>query len=258
MAIWVRNGRKQADLFADQTRGCVLDIPAGMGQESDHLRDLGFQTVLVDLFPRREAYHSLTWIRADATKSFPFGDRTFDYVLSREGIEHFEDQAGFLKECARVLKPGGSLIVTTPNITNLRSRLSYFLTCQRSLRRGLINEIQTLRSRRNDGRYYHGHAFLIDYFRLRYLLKFAGFDRLRVYTDRYSPTSVALGWLVPFLYIASRVSIGISAEKFSKKYKRTTEASVHREILKHVFSKALLFGRRMIVLAQKATANDRG
>jgi arginine exporter protein ArgO len=60
---------------------------------------------------------------------------------------------------------------------------------------------------------------LIDYFKLRYLLKLAGFEKLEVYTDRYSPASLALSWLVPVLYIATRVSIGVSGKKFRGKYK---------------------------------------
>ena len=255
MAIWVRNGRERIDLFLEKKRGIVLDLPAGFGQESAHLRELGFKTVLADLFPRPGKSGTSTWVRADAMETFPFGNKTFDYVLSREGIEHFENQAGFLNECARVIKPGGCLVVTTPNITNLRSRLSYFLTCQRTLRRGLINEVQTLRGTSADGRHYHGHAFLIDYFRLRYLLKLAGFEKLEVYTDRYSSASLALLWLVPFLYIATRVSIGISGKKFRGKYKIAVDDSIFDEIMSHVFSKALLFGKRMIVVAHKAAAS---
>ena len=87
---------------------------------------------------------------------------------------------GFLRECARVLKPGGKIIVTTPNIMHLAARMSAFLTGQRNLRRGLINEVQTLRGR-NGARIYHGHAFLLDYFRARYMIRLAGFDKLEVY-----------------------------------------------------------------------------
>lgn len=182
---------------------------------------------------------------------FPFANAAFDYVLSREGIEHFEDQAHLINECARVLKPGGCLVVTTPNITNLRARLSYLLTGQRTLRRGLVNEIQTLRGSSEYGRLYHGHAFLIDYFRLRYLLRLAGFDKIQVYTDSYSSTSMALVWLVPFLFIASKASLGMGGRKFRKKQLAVAEDSVTNEILSHVFSRALLFGKRMIVVAEK-------
>lgn len=54
MAIWVKQGRKRLDFFADKKRGTVLDMPAGVGQESVHLQELGFKTVLADLFPPPE------------------------------------------------------------------------------------------------------------------------------------------------------------------------------------------------------------
>jgi len=94
------------------------------------------------------------------------------------------------------------------------------LSGQRILARGVINEVQTPRFVGN-GKVYHGHAFLIDYFRLRYLLKLSGFDRIEVFTDRFSPSSIALA---------------------------------PKEIADHVFSAALLFGKRLIVVATKAPA----
>ncbi len=45
----------------------------------------------------------------------PFDDNTFDCVISFQVIEHIKDDGFFIKEVARVLKPGGKFIVTTPN-----------------------------------------------------------------------------------------------------------------------------------------------
>ncbi|MFH1745309.1 MAG: class I SAM-dependent methyltransferase [bacterium] len=44
-----------------------------------------------------------------------FGSDYFDLVISFETIEHIEDDNGFLKEINRILKPGGTLILSTPN-----------------------------------------------------------------------------------------------------------------------------------------------
>ena len=251
MAIWIKRGRAKVDLFLQKPRGRVLDIPAGRGgRESAHLLRLGFQVIAVDLFLKRHESGQLPGVRADANQFFPFRDGCFDYVLSREGIEHLEDQASYIRDCARVLKPGGEIVLTTPNVLNLRSRLTYFLAGQRTLRRGLVNEIQTLRGNQ-DGHYYHGHAFLIDYFRLRYLLRLAGFDNIRVFTDRYSPASVALIWLAPVLFVASKLAIRMSRRKSKDKYHNLPSNPVFREILGHIFSRALLFGKRMIVVARK-------
>jgi SAM-dependent methyltransferase len=47
--------------------------------------------------------------------ALPFRRETFDVVLSLQTIEHVWDQLAFLHECARVLRPGGWLVLTTPN-----------------------------------------------------------------------------------------------------------------------------------------------
>ena len=50
----------------------------------------------------------------DGTK-FPFCDSSFDVVFSRYVLEHVSDEAEFLKEVHRILKPGGSFLFLTPN-----------------------------------------------------------------------------------------------------------------------------------------------
>ncbi len=59
----------------------------------------------------------------DAEKDpFPFPDAAFDVVLACEIIEHLpNDPMHTLIECNRVLKPGGRVVLTTPNITSYRS-----------------------------------------------------------------------------------------------------------------------------------------
>ena len=44
-----------------------------------------------------------------------FEDESFDFVITFQVIEHIDDDAAFVREIARVLRPGGRLILTTPN-----------------------------------------------------------------------------------------------------------------------------------------------
>jgi 2-polyprenyl-3-methyl-5-hydroxy-6-metoxy-1,4-benzoquinol methylase len=59
----------------------------------------------------------------DAEKDvYPYGDASFDTVLCCELIEHlFADPMHMMSEINRILKPGGHLVLTTPNIGSLRS-----------------------------------------------------------------------------------------------------------------------------------------
>jgi predicted SAM-dependent methyltransferase len=57
----------------------------------------------------------------DATRPFPFADAVFDYVYSEHMIEHIDWSQGLfmLCECRRVLKPGGTLRIATPDLQTL-------------------------------------------------------------------------------------------------------------------------------------------
>ena len=65
-----------------------------------------------DIRPRNGA------VFLDARSRFPFNNSTFDYIFSEHLIEHLGYKEGleFLKECYRILKPGGKMRVATPDL----------------------------------------------------------------------------------------------------------------------------------------------
>lgn len=69
-----------------------------------------------DIVPRSERVAYL-----DATEPFPFDDGVFDYIFSEHVIEHVSWDAGghMLRECLRVLKPGGVARIATPDLAVL-------------------------------------------------------------------------------------------------------------------------------------------
>jgi len=226
--------------------GLVLDIPAGAGPVREGLRTAGQRVVEVDLFPRP----GMHGVQADACASLPFRSATFDTVVSMEGIEHFENQTAFLRECTRVLKPGGKLVLTTPNVLHLSARVSHFLTGQRLAKQGFVNEVTTLRGGSGD-RLHHGHAFLIDAFRLRYLLHVLG---LRL--ERLEPTNLSAGsllWspLLPLLWLATYYSLWNGRRHRRKRRQSVAGAAVERELAAVALSPALLFSRGLIAVAHK-------
>ncbi len=60
-------------------------------------------------------YRNLSFLRADAQRMPYFKAASFDVIVAAAIIEHLADPAGMLKESARVLKPGGILVLTTPH-----------------------------------------------------------------------------------------------------------------------------------------------
>lgn len=226
--------------------GRVLDIPSGGGPVVDGARAHGHDVVELDLFPRE----GIRGVLADACAPLPFRDASFDVVVSMEGIEHFENQTGFLRECARVLKPGGKLVLTTPNVLHLSSRLSGFWTGQRLLKQGIINEVSTLRAR-NGARLYHGHAYLIDVFRLRYILRVVGMKLELLDSSGPSPSSVALAPLVPLVWATTRWSLLAGRRRLERERRATPPAEVEAELARVALSPALLFGKKLVVVARR-------
>jgi 2-polyprenyl-3-methyl-5-hydroxy-6-metoxy-1,4-benzoquinol methylase len=56
------------------------------------------------------------YLKHDVSRGIPYPDETFDVVHSSELIEHLIDTEFFLRECRRVLKIGGKLVISTPNL----------------------------------------------------------------------------------------------------------------------------------------------
>lgn len=60
-------------------------------------------------------------------QKLPFDNNQFDAIIAGEIIEHLYDVNTFLKEVYRILKPKGQLIITTPNLVSIGSRLTLLL-----------------------------------------------------------------------------------------------------------------------------------
>ena len=106
----------------------VLDAAAGNGHLTKWLNSNGYNVVPVDYDTKRWALPKIPCCRVDLNDQLPFFSNTFDLVVSIETIEHLENPFHVLREFSRVLKSGGFLLVATPNIHCIRSRLKYLVT----------------------------------------------------------------------------------------------------------------------------------
>jgi ubiquinone/menaquinone biosynthesis C-methylase UbiE len=98
----------------------VLDIASGIGYGTAMLAEHGCEAIGADYDPELVSAARRMWghedfVEADAL-DLPFEDESFDAVVSFETIEHVNDDARFLSEMRRVLKPGGIFICSTPNV----------------------------------------------------------------------------------------------------------------------------------------------
>jgi len=104
----------------------LLDIGCTNGDFSEKLVRLGFDCYgleFMDEAIKESRLKGIEVIKASFLKKFPFRDKTFNVVFAGEVVEHTINDNKFLEELFRVLKPGGLLILTTPNLTSLGNRL---------------------------------------------------------------------------------------------------------------------------------------
>ena len=109
-----------AAIAAEVVGGLVLDAGTGEGYGGQLLRDAGARTVAgidLDLATLRHlavAHPQVSPVRANLV-DLPVRTGAADAVVSAQTVEHLWDQRRFVSECARVLRPGGRLVLTTPN-----------------------------------------------------------------------------------------------------------------------------------------------
>ena len=117
---WFRRHEAAYRALRSYCRGAVvLEAGCGEGYGADLLaRDaaavVGLDYDALTAAHVARAYPAVRVVRGNLA-ALPLRSSTVDIVANLQVIEHLWDQEGFLAECARVLRPGGRLLVTTPN-----------------------------------------------------------------------------------------------------------------------------------------------
>jgi SAM-dependent methyltransferase len=111
----------------------TLDLGCYDGQFTARVldrRQVGLQIVGLDVSEsalRTARQLGIDPVRGQLEGFLPFRDSSFGTVLAAEVIEHVFDTQAFLDEVARVLRPGGCLVLTTPNLVALSGRVQLVL-----------------------------------------------------------------------------------------------------------------------------------
>lgn len=153
MADWIFIGRKRTEYYREKIiradlglheqiadrihhyfpAGCqVLDLGAGQGALSARLSDMGYRVTAADVdagdFKSAENV-TFEQLNFDATEEIDrfveSHQEQFDVVCGIEVIEHLQDQWKYVGNLKQMLRPGGIMILTTPNITSWLSRLLF-------------------------------------------------------------------------------------------------------------------------------------
>jgi len=107
----------------------TLDLRAGAGHSSEVLAKLGYIVVTTEFdLPQPMGAGILRVGGVNLNCPLAFRSGSFDAVNIVEVGEYIENQPQLIREISRVLKPGGTFLVTTPNVLNLTSRMRFLFT----------------------------------------------------------------------------------------------------------------------------------
>ena len=189
-------------------RGVVLDCPTGEGALAQDMLGEGFDVRCCDLYSELFRLDGVEIKRGDLSGTLPYASGSFDYITSLDGLEHIDSPPQAFREYQRLLKPGGHLILSVPNIMNIEERVKWLLY-------GYTSHFKPL-SEQYKAKIHDDcagmdeivvHANPIGYNELRYYLEKNGFAIQGVYRDRkkanqwlYWPLVAIirlLAWLTP-------------------------------------------------------------
>ena len=110
---WFAASRAEHIPPAPSPEAVLVDLACGGGLMAPHVARLGYRHVGVDIGERglrlgRE--HGVTPVLGSVLQ-VPLADGCADVVVAGEILEHVEDDVGVLAECARLLRPGGTLVI---------------------------------------------------------------------------------------------------------------------------------------------------
>jgi 2-polyprenyl-3-methyl-5-hydroxy-6-metoxy-1,4-benzoquinol methylase len=155
-------------------RGRLLDIGSGSGWLVENLNAVGWQAEGLDFDSQavEKARRRGLKVHLGDLASQRFADGSFDAVTMCHSIEHVHAPLSWLEETVRILRPGGCVVVATPNNTSLGQRV-------------FGGDWFALDPPR------HLHLFNME--TLRRLLEKAGFSRIQVFTSPRDANGVYLG-----------------------------------------------------------------
>jgi SAM-dependent methyltransferase len=207
-------------------RGRLLDVPAGEGALAAQLIEAGFDVQCCDLYPEIFRLRNVEVKRGDLDSRLPYDDYSFDYIVCVEGLEHIDSPPRAIARFARLVRPGGHLITSVPNILNVEERLKSLVYGYTSHFKPLTREhLAKVRQEFGEKAEIALHVNPIGYPALRHILEKNGFEIVRLYRDKPK----ALLWLYWPIIALIRLIGRLTPER--RRRERWTEELQSDEIL---------------------------
>ena len=237
----------------------VIDIPCGDGRMSAVFKELGATVESYDLDSKDNQYIEHKHKFADMNDRLPIDSNHADIILCQEGIEHLQDQFFIFSEFNRILKKGGILILTTPSISNIRSKLSHLFSETENFKKLPYNEIDALwRVDKSDDKMkiYFGHLFLITCSKLFTISKINGFRLRKQILTKISPSSFFSFILLYPLILLFNVLPYLTYLKNNKLRTDVKDNIMRETLLMNINYKTLLSKHTFWILEKKMSVNE--
>ncbi|MGE4291756.1 MAG: class I SAM-dependent methyltransferase [Desulfovibrio sp.] len=221
----------------------IYEASAGKGELAYELSQLGHDLTVSSLGGGALKFGGLVADAVNLEKNLPYGDSVFDVIICREVVEHIDSVYRLFGEFNRVLKPGGVLVLTFPNKISLRSRFYHLLTgfCY-----GMKSPINL------DVPFGEAHVNLKSYPEIDYLLRKQGLAVENVGSSYLPKSMYAFAFLHPFVLLFTYFFL-LSHKKKAREHRKDRQCDVeyNRFIIDKITSRALLYGKDVILSARK-------
>ena len=107
----------------------ALDLGAGLGEDLQSVRAAhpSARLIAIEAYPPYAASlrdRGFEVVEANLERDpIPFGDEAVDLIVANQVFEHVKEVFWILHECARVLRPGGALVIGVPNLASFHNRV---------------------------------------------------------------------------------------------------------------------------------------
>lgn len=174
------------------SRGRLLDVPAGEGALALRLKQLGYHVECCDLYPELFKLFDIEIRSGNLDSRLPYDNGIFDHIVCVEGLEHIENPSNAISEFSRLLRSGGQLIVSVPNIMNIEERFKWLINGYTSHFKPLSATALAEVKRDFPGMEEIAlHVNPIGYSEVRFLLEKYGFKLERTFADKPKANSWA-------------------------------------------------------------------
>jgi 2-polyprenyl-3-methyl-5-hydroxy-6-metoxy-1,4-benzoquinol methylase len=224
----------------------VLDLSCGQGEilsalardgcdvRGTHYREDDYKTSGKEVFLRK----GLIDTGVDLTLGLPYADGSFEVVILSEVVEHLGTYHLVISEAGRVLKPGGHLLLSTPNIHRVHSRWHFFWSGTHKLIRRRVG----WDLKRDDLYAYHINP--VDFPLLHTLLHQSNMKISHLAFTRFKMRHAYWLLLYPVFWLSSRLEMG---RKKGDELWRKGE----RDLFRWMVHPAMLYSEQILLVARR-------